>query len=167
MTVMQSNVGQRRRKPAKPADREGGEATIVDPLTGRRVSTDDVDGLIDLLERLVQMDRAVYAAKSGICRTLAGKTNGDGRVRRLQGRRRAVRVELPPDAWDSSVLRALWNDYPVLRSKYLRIDAIGVQLREFRQLLNISGVREVEAFRERLLAARREPTACPRVTIEE
>jgi hypothetical protein len=49
----------------------------------------------------------------------------------------------------------------------LRIDSIGVQLREFRELLNTIGGREIEEFRTRLVAARREPTACPRITIEE
>ena len=142
-------------------------AEILDPLTGELVSADDVDMLIDLLDSLKKADEANYAAKVQVIRALAAKSPHEKKTERVAGHRRAVKVEHPSKSWDNSKLKEAWNSYPKFREQYLRIGSIEPQLREVDKLRGTSGPADLESFKSIVLAAEREPTSNPRITIEQ
>jgi hypothetical protein len=136
------------------------------PLTGEIVSLDDIDGMIDLYENLKEKSDAAYACLIALRVALAKKTEGDARTRRIRGKRRAAKIEIPADSWDQSLLKESWNSYPQYRDQVLKIDTIGVQIREFKKIVNTSGPADFEQFRNMVTQANRGPTGTPTVKVE-
>ena len=85
------------------------------PLTGELIALSDVDGLIDCFERLKAQSDAIYAVLILIRRTLADKAEGHAKTRRLRGRRRAVKIEMPGSSWSQGLLKEAFNSYPAFR----------------------------------------------------
>lgn len=142
------------------------ETEIDDPLTGEVVRTDDVDGLIEMFERLDRENRRVYYTMCRIREALGKLTEGDAVTRRLKGRRKAAKVVMPDVKWEQSIVRECWQSYPSLRDEYLKIESIGVRMREYQKLVNTSGVPEIETFRNMLTAACKGRVGLPTVTVE-
>jgi hypothetical protein len=140
---------------------------LICPLTGEIVDTADVDSLIDLYERLDKADKAIYPTKVRVRELLAAKTEGNARTRRVQGRRRAARVEVPGDNWDQSILKEAWNAYPAHRDKYLKIGTISPMAVECKKLVNTSGPPDFNSFRDMVTKANRGPTGTPTVKVEQ
>ena len=140
---------------------------ILDPLTGELVSVNDVDSVIDLLESLKRMEDAVREAKVQVTRALAAKAPHEKKTERVAGQRRVAKIEHPGKSWDNSKLKEAWNSYPKFRDQYLRISSIEPQLREVDKLRGTSGPADLESFKSIVMAAEREPTSNPRITIEQ
>lgn len=138
------------------------------PLTGEMVSLSDVDGLIDLYERVDAFDKKLYAVKLAV-RHMLGQmvVDCESKTRYVQGRRRKGKLTLPDETWDNSILKEAWFSFPKLASIYLRISEIKPNLREVKKLLKTSGDKSVEVFRDMVARARREPSGEPTLKIEE
>src|SRR4030095_1234891 len=113
---------------------------LLDPTTGEIVDPTNVDDLIACYMRVAQKSGELYDLKKNLARRLYAMTSGDTKTRRLRGERLAVKVEAPDDEWDSSVLRAAWERYPALRDEFLKIESIGVRIREWKKLHGTAGV---------------------------
>jgi hypothetical protein len=141
---------------------------IVCPLTGEIADVKDADGLIDLFERLKEKNDAIYAAMLR-CRTaLSELTEGDAATRRVRGKRRAAKIEMPKVSFEQSVLKELWNSHPELAVEYLKIESIGVQMTPYKKLVNTTGTgADFKYFRDALTAACRGRAGTPSVTVEQ
>lgn len=139
---------------------------ILCPLTGEITEIDNVDGLVDMLERLNEVDAKIYATKLAIRKSLAALTEGDAKTRRVRGARRQAVVEMPGDSYEQSVLKECWAEYQDLRDQVLKIDTIGVKAREYKKLVNTSGDTRFNQFRDAVARANRGPTGVPTVKIE-
>lgn len=145
-----------------------GEEYIYHPLSpGEIVEVDDIDGLIDLYEELDAVDKKVYGAKLRIREALARLTEGDQKTRRVRGKRRKAKVEMPGPSWDQSILKECWNSYPDLAPEVMSISSLRVKLREFKKVVGTSGDDAFVNFRDMVTAANRGPVGTPTVKIEE
>lgn len=138
------------------------------PYTGEIYAPDDIDGLIDLYERAKHFNDQAYSVQIAARVALAALTEGAAKTRRLQGERRKCVVEMPSDTWEQRVLKELWQEFPKIAEKYLRIETIGVRLTEFKKLVNTSSNQaDLIEFRNRLSAACRGATGTPTVKLEK
>ena len=140
---------------------------IVNPFTGEITTVDDIDGLITLYEGLDRVNKQAYAVMVRVRELLAAKTEGEARTRRIYGERRKAKLEFPSESFTQSELKTLWEEYPDLRDEALKIDAIGVKLREYKKLVNASGGERLNAFRDALSRACRGCVGTPTLKIEE
>lgn len=140
---------------------------ITCPLSGARVSADDIDGLADLFLQLDSINKQIYGALSNIRRALADQTEGTAKTRRLRSKRYRLKIEMPSDSWDSGALRRAWDSFPQYRDEFLRIEKVGVQLRQFKKIVNeVSSEEDFNQFRDAITGANNGPTGTPRVTVE-
>lgn len=155
-------------QPQPPSQSDGlEEAEIVDPFGGEVVSVTDIDGLIDLYEKMKRISDQAYAVLQLVRRAAGNLAKGNTKTRRLQGDRRKAVIEMPGDSWDQSKLREAWHSYPHLREQCLRIDSIGVRLTEYKKLVNTTGTPDVETFKSMVKDANRGPTGLPTIKIEK
>lgn len=142
---------------------------LLNPLTEAIIPPDDVDQMIDAYQEMKAFGDRLYAAQIAIRQKLADITKGqtEAKTRRVQGRRRKAKIEMPSPGWDQSILKEAWNAYPQLRDQVLKIDTVGVKAREWKKLAETAGAPEVEMFRNMIKAAVKPPTGAPTITIEE
>lgn len=139
----------------------------VDPLTGEIIADDDTDGLIEMYERLDKTNKTVYAVLCQIREKLAAKTEGDAKTRRVRGRTRACVLSFPSESFEQAILKETWEDFPELRDEALKIESIGVKLREYRKIQNTTGGERFTAFRDRLARACRGCVGLPTLKVEK
>lgn len=144
-----------------PADLE-----LVHPFTGEIIDPKNADQLIDAYEQLKEVSDRAYGMLTRLKLAMAELTEGSAKTRRLQGKRRKAKIEMPSDGWDQSILREAWHSFPQLREQVLKIDTIGVKMVEYKKLVNTSGAPEVETFRNMVTAANRGPCGNPSVKVE-
>ena len=125
------------------------------------------DVLVDLFEEIRQKESIMYEQKRALVAEIARRTEGDTKTRRLTGKERTVKVEMPDDSWDQSILKEAFNAYPQHRDKCLKIGEINIQLREWKKIMNTTGEQDFNLFRDMIKSANRGPTGNPRVTIEK
>ncbi len=140
---------------------------IMNPFTGEITQVDDIDGLITLYEGLDRVNKQAYAVMVRVRELLASKTEGEARTRRIYGERRKAKLEFPSESFTQSELKTLWEEYPDLRDEALKIESIGVKLREYKKLVNASGGERLNAFRDALSRACRGCVGTPTLKIEE
>ena len=147
------------------------DGTIDDPLSdGEFVDTYDVDGMIDLYEKLSAVDRQIYSAKLRIREVLAQMTKDDGqtaKTRRIQGQRRKAKITMPDDKWEQKILRDAFSEYPELAAVVLSIASIRVKKREYDKLTRTTCEGATEEFRDMLMAANQGQQETPTLTVEE
>ena len=126
----------------------------------------DIDGMAIMLTN-VKAEIAKLRATECILRTqLANMTTGDAKTRRLVGEMVKLKIEMPSDMWQQSVLKTLWVDDVEMSSIYLRVDRLAPNLREVKKLENASGNARFAEYKRRLLSARQASTSLPVVTVE-
>lgn len=141
---------------------------IMCPLTGELIARDDVDGLIDMYERLKKTGDMVYAVQIEIRNTLYSQTEGDAATRRIQGRRRAAKIELSAVSFEQSVLKELWNSHEKYAMQHMRIESLAVQMAAFKKLVNTSSSEpDFVFFRDSLTKACRGRVGTPSLKIEK
>jgi hypothetical protein len=140
---------------------------LVDPTTGEILDLADADTLISSFERVSIQANVFWEAKRKIAHAIAKLTEGEAKTRRVRGKERGAKVEMPDDAWVQSILKEVWNAYPKLRDDYLRIESVGVKLREWKKLKETSGEPDLEQLKKMLAQANMGPTGTPRVTVEK
>lgn len=151
----------------EPEDPDAWMHQVMNPLNGEVVELNDVDGLIDMLERLDEVNKNIYATMMRIRETLFGMTEGDAKTRRVRGERRSIKFTCPAESFTQADLKALWEAYPDLRDQYLKIAEIGVQLREYKKLVGTSGGERFTEFRDKLTKANRGIVGTPSFEIEK
>jgi hypothetical protein len=162
MVMIQHQAGEREAIAAEPLVEE-----LVDPTNGEIISRQDIDGLIDAFERIKAVNDVCYATLIQIRVALAALTEGTAKTRRVKGRRRKAKVEMPGDSWDQSQLKEAFNSYPQYRDDVLKIDTIGVKLREYAKLINTAGDESFTQFRDMVTRANRGPSGTPSVKVED
>lgn len=140
---------------------------FTDPTTGEIIQLDDVDSMLDSLERITAWLDRLHETKKQICFALDSLCEGNQKTRRVRGRRRQAKVETPDDYWDQSILKEAFNAYPQLRDECLAIASIRVKLREFKKIQGTKGTADFNSFRDMIAQANRGPSGTPRVVIEE
>lgn len=145
---------------------------ILNPFDGEVIDLNaaesmDVDALLTLYERLDRINKQAYSVMIRVREKLASMTEGDAATRRVRGVRRVAKVAMPSVSFESAALKSLWNEFPDLREQVLKIESIGVQMREYAKLVNTSSddARFVE-FRDKLTKACRGRVGTPSITIE-
>lgn len=140
---------------------------VMNPFTGEMTRLDDIDGLIGLYEGLDKVNKQAYAVMVRVREVLAAKAEGDSKTRRVCGERRKAKLEFPSESFTQRDLRTIWEDFPDLRDQVLKIDEIGVSLREYRKLINTSGPERFMEFRDKLTRACKGCVGLPTLKIEE
>lgn len=133
------------------------------------IDNSDPDSLIEAYAAYKEASDLIYSNLVNIRMRLAAMTEGQStaKTRRIQGKRRRAKLEMPSDGWDQSILKEAWNSFPQLRDQCLKIDTVGVKAREWKKLAETSGAPEVETFRNIIASAVKPPTGAPTVTIEQ
>jgi hypothetical protein len=140
---------------------------IVDPTTGELVDTKNVDQLIACHDRVAKKAGELYDLKKQLAHTLCALTTGDLKTRRIRGEQLCAKVEIPDDYWDQSILKEAYNSFPKFRNEFLRIESVGVRLREWKKLQGTTGPADMEAFKRMIGSANRGPSGTPKITIEK
>lgn len=143
------------------------DQSLFDPFTGEIIADEDIDGLIEMYERLDKTNKTVYAVLCRIREKLAAKTEGDAKTRRVRGQTRACVLSFPSESFEQAMLKETWEEFPELRDEALKIDSIGVKLREYRKLQNTTGGERFIAFRDRLARACRGCVGLPTLKVEK
>lgn len=140
---------------------------IVDPITGEVLSSNDVDQLLEAYERIDAADKKLFAAKMFIRHSIGQLTTGSAKTRRVRGKTWQCAVEMADTNWDQSVLKELWNSYPVQSQEFLKIESIAIRKREVKKLMEMTGEPDLETFKKILRSAEKPATALPRIIIEK
>ena len=143
------------------------EAKHLELTDGVLVDVSSVDELATAYEEIRAAEQALRTRKLLVVEALARHATGTARTERVRGEVRRVKIEQPRASWDAAALRKAWERFPNFRERYLKIDKIGVQMREFKKLQHEAGPAEFEEFRRLVLEAERGPSGQPRITIEE
>lgn len=149
--------------PAAPA------TEIIDPFEGQFVRVSDADSLAEAIIRIREYKDQLYTferlTKDAIVRLT--DPNATTKTRRVRGERHRIKVEMPGTSWDQSKLKEAYHAFPQHRDSCLGISSLAVKLREFNKIRNETGPADFETFKAMVLAAEREPTASPTITVEE
>ena len=153
----------------EPATATAEPGEVFDPCTGELVSTDDIDGLADLLIRCRERRDYLYVAIHEAERAIVAKAPADDgpKTKRVKGKTKTLKIEHPSAAWDSGKLREAWEAYPDFRDEYLAISSIKPRIREVKKLKETSGEPPFLQFRSMVCGAEKAPTASARITIEK
>jgi hypothetical protein len=140
----------------------------MNPDTGKKIDPDDVDGLIDALEIVKRHMGRVFAHKAVLEEALSARVSkGKTKIRRVKGDRRTARIEMPSDRQDSTRLKAIVAKYKVIWPQLIRVSTYSIKMREYKKALGTEGNEAWNEFRDAVKTAILEPTAKPRVIIEE
>lgn len=141
---------------------------LIDPTTCEVIAATDPDALIDALERIRGRKSELAAAERSIIEAIYTQvSNLDGKTRRLRGARRRCKITLPDASWDQPALKFIWEQYPQYRGELLRVERVGVNIREYRKALNEVGRPDFQECVRAIVNAERQPTGLPSVAIEE
>jgi hypothetical protein len=142
---------------------------LFDPTNGELVDLTDPDSIIDSYARMKAMSDKLWACITRLRQAAADLTIGDKKTRRIAGKRRAAKVELPAESFEQSVLKELWNSHPEIAQEYLRIESLGVKAKEYKKLLDTSAPTrpDLEFFRDAISKASRGRAGLPTLTVEK
>jgi hypothetical protein len=142
---------------------------LIDPISGELYDLKNPDSIAeglgrvrDYLEDLLGFRRRLHEAAEALC-----DPADEARTRRVRGTRFRLKVERPPDAWDQTVLKGLWFDFPEYANSFLSVERLRVRLVEYRKIAHESGPERFQTFKAHLEAANKGPQGLPSVTIEE
>jgi hypothetical protein len=149
-----------------PAEYDPSE--IVNPFTGEITRIGDVDGLISLYEGLDKVNKRAYAVMQRVREAMASHAEGDAKTRRIRGEKRRAVLTFPSESFEQSGLKELWAEFEgeTFCAEVLKIDSIGVKLREYKKLINTSGDERFNDFRDRLSQSCKGAIGLPTVKIE-
>lgn len=140
---------------------------LMHPLTGEVLDISSADGLIHAYQQLSDVDRLIYSAKIIIRTALKHMATEGGKTRRVAGDKHTAMLTMPDAKWDNTKLKELWQKFPSLREKYLRIDRLAPNLNEVKKLKATTCEGELANFRALLLAAESPADGLPSVKVEK
>lgn len=139
---------------------------LIDPSTGE-ILPRDIDSLVSAFERVSGSIDEMVLFKKQIIRALVAKTTGEGKIRRVRGDLRQVKITMPDHYYTQSILKEAWNSYPKFRNEFLRIDSVAIRKREFKKLQKTAGQPDLENFKKMIESADVGPSGTPRVEIDD
>lgn len=142
------------------------DTEIVNPIGGEILDISTVDGMVEAYQQLGQIKRAVYVAEDVIKTAMAAKATEGGKTRRIAGDEHQAVLTMPSDKWNNAALKQLWERFPDLREKYLRITEVAPNMTEVKKLEGTTCEGELFKFRALLLAAREPASGQPSIKIE-
>jgi hypothetical protein len=128
----ESGAGEGEESRSEPAPEASSD--LINPVTGCIVNTDDIDSLIlgcDECKRLLDDINTFYRTLREIAWS---KTAGTTKTRRLKGRKYQAKIEQGQRYPVGSILKEAYNAFPAFRDKYLRIESVKLQMREYAKL---------------------------------
>jgi hypothetical protein len=151
------------------------------PSLGQVFHLNDPDSCIEAYRAIKELLDRVYYWNTIVKTALMNQAGGRGRpqpllkdltetqpkTRRVIGKRQSVKVTMPGTSFDQSVLKTLWNKYPALSAKYLRIGKIEVQRREAGKLKGAHGDEDLMDFIADLRDAEHELMGLPTISLED
>lgn len=149
------------------AQSDTGDPSGIMAYDGEMVAIDDVDGLCSMYERLEPLSKSLYTTLCSIRRALSDLSEGDSATRRVRGKEYIAKIELPSVKFEQSVLKALWESHSDLAHEFMRIESIGVKMREYAKLEKTASTDpQFVYFRDTLTNANRGRDGLPAVKIE-
>ncbi len=142
------------------------ETIESDPITGEVIDMKDADQLITSLKRLKMRMDILSAWKARFEDAIAALAAHKDRTERVAGAEHVAKIEWPGTEFDSTVTKKLWEHYPQFRDKFLRIERVGVQRREYDKLTRTNGTEEFEMFKKALMGCERQSQRRPAIKIE-
>ncbi len=127
----------------------------------------EIDDLIRQLAGVRDSITGLRAEEARLVAAIHSLCQGSAKTRRLCGTSLRARVETADPSWDQAKLRILWHSHPGWRGIMLRIEKLGVSLREYNKIQTATGGEDFEAFKAELAAACLGVRGTPRVTVEE
>ena len=127
----------------------------------------DIDVLISRLFEIREQIGRLRSSERTLVTQLADLCQGEAKTRRVRGDKLRIKVEMPGPSWDQCRLRELWHNYPRHNGSVLRIEKLGVSLREYNKILQETGDDTFLCFRSELISANLGPRGLPYVTLEE
>ena len=151
------------------------------PGLGEVFNLTDADSTIDAYRAVKGLLDQVYFWQGEIKTALMNQAGGRGRpqpllkdipdsqpkTRRVIGKRQSIKLTMAGTAFDQGTLKTLWNRYPELAARYLRIGKIEVQRREAGKLKGAHGDEDLETFIEELRASEYELMSLPTISLED
>jgi hypothetical protein len=127
-------TGSRDSAGSSPANQPEQEQFVTNPLTGCLVNLDDIDSLILECDEVKKQMQDLRAFDQLLREVAWKKTAGNTKTRRLRGKKYQAKVEQGPRYPVGSILKEAYNSYPQYRDKFLRIDSVKLQMREYAKL---------------------------------
>jgi pimeloyl-CoA synthetase len=141
---------------------------LFNPETGKRLDPDDVDALIDALEIVKRHLSKCFDHKRAIEDALFARVSKlKTKTRRVKGDRRQARIEMPDKPQDRARLKKIVEKFKIIWPQLIRISAYSVKMREYKKAVNTEGSEVWNEYRDAVKSAILEPTAKPKVIIEE
>lgn len=138
----------------------------VDPITGEVIDPTNADHLIDAMARLDRHIALLRVWKARFEDAIAAMAAHKDRTERVAGEKRVAKVEWPGTEFDPKMTKHLWDTYPQFRDKFLRLESVGVQRREYDKLTRTNGTEEFEMFKKALMVCERQSQRRPAIKIE-
>lgn len=142
-------------------------AELIDFTTGEVLERGDADALISAFERVKAEADKLYSLRHRIAEAIVALSEGPNKTRRVRGKARIAKIEMPDEGWTQSILKEAWNAYPTLRDEFLRIESVGVKLREWKKLKETVGPADLEQFKKMLASANVGTVGTARVSVEK
>lgn len=144
------------------------DRTVFDPFNGEVVEATDVDGLAALYEKMRSVESKIRACKDGIRQAVMALSEGDTKTRRVRGRNVTIKLTMPDDNWDQSILKEAYHSFPQFRDEFLRIAKVDPKLREVKKLASTASEDPAfTTFRDMVTRANRGPTGLPTISVEQ
>jgi len=151
------------------------------PSLGEVFDLTDPDSTIDAYRAIKDLIAQVYFWQGTVKTALMNQAGGRGRpqpllkdlpdsqpkTRRVIGKRQSVKLTMPGTSFDQEELKRLWNQFPEMASKYLRIGRIEPQRREVGKLKGAHGEPALMEFIEALRDAEHDVMSLPTVSLED
>ncbi len=151
----------------KLLDEAAARGEIVCPVSGEIVDGDDIDGLLAMFQRIQRVRDTMESQLRDLKAHLWNMTTSENKTRYLMGQRLEAKLQEPRASWDQSLLKELWNSFPDLALRYMRISTLSPNLREVDAMRRADGNPQFEGFKKIFLSAERPPTSWPIVTVKE
>jgi hypothetical protein len=140
---------------------------FTDPTTDEIVDLADADAVIESLARIDAVAAELRHSRDVLVRALCVLSGGAaGKTVRVEGRKRVAKLTFHGEGWNQADLKAVWDNFPAYRDRFLRLDKVAVNLTEFKKAVKTSGPPEFTECVNRLLGAARPSSRPPTVTIE-
>jgi hypothetical protein len=139
--------------------------SVIELATGESVDTDNVDEMVVAWARADAVYKKCESARL-VLATALGKLTPDteSRTRRCEGTVHRAILEMPKEGYDTKTLIHLWLTTPIgIRDRVLRIERVGIQLREFKKLEASKCPPELELLVTKIQAAATGPAGNPRI----
>ena len=124
----------------------------------------DIDGTLLAYKTIVDLIKTLSASRDTCKIAITRMVDAETKTRRLIGSALSAKLTMPDKHYEQDTLKLLIDTK--YGRDYLRVERVGIKKREFDKLRNGTGIPEMNAFRDAVLACESESTRLPSITIE-